>query len=78
MVSKRGSAVGRSVRVSKRVSAVISVRLRLGCVQETRREDGKPYPSRSLKQLLCGLKRVMDPNRLPFNMFDRSNLDFNS
>ena len=33
-------------------------------VQETRKEDGQPYPPRSLKQLLCGLKRIMDSNRV--------------
>ena len=37
-------------------------------VQETRKEDGQPYPPRSLKQLLCGLKRIMDSNRVPFNV----------
>ena len=45
-------------------------------VQETRKEAGHPYPPRSLKQLLCGLKRIMDSNKVPFNIFDRSNMQF--
>ena len=45
-------------------------------VQETRKEAGHPYPPRSLKHLLCGLKRIMDSNKVPFNIFDRSNMQF--
>ncbi len=45
-------------------------------VQETRKEDGDPYPPKTLKQLLCGIKRLMDTNKVPFNIFDKSNLDF--
>ena len=45
-------------------------------VQETRKEDGQPYPPRTLKQLLSGLKRLMDANKVPFNIFNRSNIDF--
>ena len=37
-------------------------------VQETCKEDGQPYPPRSLKQLLCGLKRIMDSNRVPLQI----------
>ena len=36
-------------------------------VQETHK-DGQPYPPRSLKQLLCGLKRIMDSNRVPLQI----------
>ncbi len=45
-------------------------------IQETRKEDGEPYPPKTLKQLLCGIKRLMDANRVSFNIFDKSNLDF--
>ena len=37
-------------------------------VQETRKEDGQLYPPHSLKQLLCGLKRIMDSNRVPLQI----------
>ena len=43
---------------------------------ETRQENGKPYPPRSIYLLLCGLYRVCKGNGVPFNFLDKADSRF--
>ena len=45
---------------------------------ETRQENGKPYPPKSIYMylLLCGLYRVCKGNGVPFNFLDKANSRF--
>ena len=44
-------------------------------IMETRREDGKPYPL-ILFVLLSGINRILQANKAPFSVLDKSNPDF--
>ena len=43
---------------------------------ETRREDGNPYPSASLRCLLSALNRILQDNKAPFSVFDKEDPQF--
>ena len=43
---------------------------------ETRREDGNLYPPSTLYSLLSGINHVMQSNKVPFSVLDRSNVHF--
>ena len=46
-------------------------------VMETRKEDGSPFPSRSIKLILSGLQRHMRANsQSPFNIFNKDDHHF--
>ena len=45
-------------------------------VMETRCEDGKPYPPSTIRVLVSGLNRILQANKAPFSVLDRSNHDF--
>ena len=44
-------------------------------VQETKKENGLPYPP-TLRSLLAALQRTMHSNRVPFNIFDNADMCF--
>ena len=39
-------------------------------------ENGEPYPATSIRSLLSGIQRVLQANKVPFNLFDKSDLRF--
>ena len=43
---------------------------------ETRREDGKPYHPSTIRVLLSGINRILQANKAPFSVLDKSNPDF--
>ena len=43
---------------------------------ETRQDNGKPYPPRSIYLLPCGLYRVCKGNGVPFNFLDKADSRF--
>lgn len=45
-------------------------------VQETKKENGEPYPATTIRSLLSGIQRTLQANKLPFNLFDKSDLRF--
>jgi hypothetical protein len=45
-------------------------------VLETRQQDGKPYPPKSLYGLLCGIQRIFHDNKVPFTFLDKSDVRF--
>ena len=45
-------------------------------VMETRKNDGSPYPPASLRSLLCGLNRVLQRNKAPFSVMDKTDHRF--
>ena len=45
-------------------------------VMETRREDGKPYHPSTIRVLLSGINRILQANKAPFSVLDKSNPDF--
>ena len=45
-------------------------------VQETKKESGELYPATTLRSLLSGIQRVLHANKVPFNLFDKSDLRF--
>ena len=45
-------------------------------VQETRKETGENYPATTLRQMLSAFQRVLRGNKVPFNIFDKTNLRF--
>jgi hypothetical protein len=45
-------------------------------VQETKKENGQPYPASTLRSLLAALQRTMHSNRVPFNIFDKADMRF--
>ena len=49
----------------------------LSCyVHETKNENGQPYPASTLRSLLAALQRIMHANRVPFNLFDKTDMQF--
>ena len=45
-------------------------------VQETKKENGQAYPASTLRSLLAVLQRMMHANKVPFNIFDKSDMQF--
>ena len=45
-------------------------------VQETKKENGLPYPASTLRSLLAALQRTLHSNRVPFNIFDKADMRF--
>ena len=45
-------------------------------VQETKKENGQPYPASTLCSLLVALQQTMHSNRVPFNIFDKADMCF--
>ena len=45
-------------------------------VLEARRIDGQHYPPSTIRALLCGLQRVMQASKVPFNFFDKGDQRF--
>ena len=45
-------------------------------VQETRKENGENYPPSTLRLLLAAFQRILCMNKVPFNLFDKSDLRF--
>ena len=45
-------------------------------VQETKKENGLAYPASTLRSLLAALQRIMHANKVPFNIFDKSDMQF--
>ena len=45
-------------------------------VLETRKEDGTQYPPSTLRVLVSGLNRVLQQNKAPFSVLDKSNPNF--
>ena len=45
-------------------------------LMETRKRDGSPYPPASLRSLGCGLNRVLQKNKAPFSVVDKSDHRF--
>ena len=43
---------------------------------EARKSNGSPYPPASLRSLLCGLNRVLQKNKAPFSVLDKTNHRF--
>ena len=45
-------------------------------LMETRKSDGSPYPPASLRSLICVLNRVLQSNKAPFSVVDKSDYRF--
>ena len=45
-------------------------------LMETRKSDGSLYPPASLRSLVCGLNRVLQKNKAPFSVVDKSDHRF--
>ena len=45
-------------------------------MMETRREDGGMYPPSTLRSLISGVNRILQANKAPFSVLDRSNPHF--
>ena len=45
-------------------------------VQETRKDNGENYPPSMLHQLLAAFQQILHMNKVPFNLFDKSDLCF--
>ena len=45
-------------------------------VLETRKSDGSPYPPATLRSLVSGLNRVLQSNKAPFSVLDKSDHRF--
>ena len=45
-------------------------------VQETKKENGLPYPATTLRSLLAAFQRILHSNKVPVNIFDKSDLRF--
>ena len=45
-------------------------------VQETKKENGLPYPASTLRSLLAALQRTIQVNKIPFNIFDKADMHF--
>ena len=45
-------------------------------VQETKKENGLPYPATTLRSLLAAIQRVLHSNKIPLNLFDKSDMRF--
>ena len=45
-------------------------------VQETKMENGLPYPATTLRSLLAAIQRVLHSNKVPLNIFDKSDMRF--
>ena len=43
---------------------------------ETRREDKKPYPPSTIRNLVSGLNRVLQSNKAPFSVLNRGDVRF--
>ena len=43
-------------------------------VQETKKENGLPYPATTLRSLLAAIQRVLHSNKVPLNIFDKSDM----
>lgn len=45
-------------------------------VQETHKDNGENYPPSMLHQLLAAFQQILRMNKVPFNLFDKSDLCF--
>ena len=45
-------------------------------VQETKKENGLPYPATTLRSLLAAIQRTLHSNKVPLNIFDKSDMRF--
>lgn len=45
-------------------------------VQETKKENGLPYPATTLRSLLAALQCVLHSNKVPFNIFNKFDMRF--
>jgi hypothetical protein len=45
-------------------------------VQETKKENGLPYPATTIRSLLAAIQRVLHSNKVPLNLFDKSDMRF--